>query len=426
VLDITINKAADSLAVKEQITGFNSGSQDWQEIILSCPPAYYPELFKLKECILTTSQGTEIIQPDIRDSMLVFKLPHLVGSAQKFFISLDYDLSLPPIDPNGLPPVGNFGRGEKIIQAGDFYATLTPYLPGQGFKQWKYAPVGDPVIYSLSDYQVTIRAPQELKIAAAGFKISQAGTWTFALQKVKSFAFLASKDYRICEAQILGIPIKSYYLKGFERAGKDALLVAKRSLALFSEIYGPYPYDELVIAQNAYLGAMEYSSFCSESNAAYQNYRGESRSFLIYVVAHEIAHQWWYGAVGNDQVIEPWLDEALATFSEYLYYQKYHPEDLAWWWEIKVIQRDPHGYLDATIYEYPSTKLYIKNVYGLAAKFMVELYSLVGDQSFRSFILDYREQYENKFATKQDFFAILKKHTKEDLTPLKRYFKEPF
>jgi aminopeptidase N len=34
-----------------------------------------------------------------------------------------------------------------------------------------------------------------------------------------------------------------------------------------------------------------------------------------YVVAHEVAHQWWYSIVGNDQYSEPWLDESFATYA---------------------------------------------------------------------------------------------------------------
>jgi hypothetical protein len=32
------------------------------------------------------------------------------------------------------------------------------------------------------------------------------------------------------------------------------------------------------------------------------------------VVDHETAHQWFYSLVGNDQALDPWLDEALATW----------------------------------------------------------------------------------------------------------------
>jgi aminopeptidase N len=32
-------------------------------------------------------------------------------------------------------------------------------------------------------------------------------------------------------------------------------------------------------------------------------------------VAHELAHQWWYSLVGDDQWRSPWLDESFAEFS---------------------------------------------------------------------------------------------------------------
>jgi hypothetical protein len=35
------------------------------------------------------------------------------------------------------------------------------------------------------------------------------------------------------------------------------------------------------------------------------------------VIAHEIAHQWWYGLVGNDQYREPWLDESFASYFDH-------------------------------------------------------------------------------------------------------------
>jgi hypothetical protein len=36
----------------------------------------------------------------------------------------------------------------------------------------------------------------------------------------------------------------------------------------------------------------------------------ETRQDYQYTLAHEVAHQWWYGLVGNHSVYEPWLDEA--------------------------------------------------------------------------------------------------------------------
>ena len=33
------------------------------------------------------------------------------------------------------------------------------------------------------------------------------------------------------------------------------------------------------------------------------------------ILGHEIAHQWWYGIVGDDEYHEPWLDESFANYA---------------------------------------------------------------------------------------------------------------
>lgn len=32
-------------------------------------------------------------------------------------------------------------------------------------------------------------------------------------------------------------------------------------------------------------------------------------------VVREVAHQWWYGLVGNNEYADPWLDEAFAMYA---------------------------------------------------------------------------------------------------------------
>ncbi len=430
-LDITGVDPVTSLEITEKLEVLNTTADTWHELVLSCPPAFYPGYFTLIECNLRIGDRADVIRPRVVGSMIEVALPIALEPRQGVTLTIRYRLALPDIKPGGLPPVGNFGRGKRVIQAGDFYAALTPYVEGGGFTRWKYAEVGDPVVYTPSNFEVSLKLPPAYVVAAAGLTgtglpAGEGGTWHCSLKGVRSFAFLASPEYAVFTDTVRGIPIRSYYLKGFERAGRDACAVAKRALTLYIELYGPYPYQELVLAQNAYLGAMEYSALCTESNAAYEYYKGQSRSFFVYVIAHEIAHQWWYGAVGNDQVHTPWLDEAMALYSEYLYYKRYHPADLDWWWEVKVTRRDGHGFLDASIYDYPTTKLYMKNVYGLAPRFMLDLNTLVGDAAFKAFLLDYRKKYENKLATKKDFFDTLKAHTDKDLAPLQKYFKNPF
>ena len=40
------------------------------------------------------------------------------------------------------------------------------------------------------------------------------------------------------------------------------------------------------------------------------------------LITHEVAHQWWYNVVGNNVIDDPWLDEALATYSYVIYLEE--------------------------------------------------------------------------------------------------------
>ena len=51
----------------------------------------------------------------------------------------------------------------------------------------------------------------------------------------------------------------------------------------------------------------------------------ENQSDYINVIVHEIAHQWWYGIVGNNEYNYGWLDEGLTEYSTLLFYEE-NPE----------------------------------------------------------------------------------------------------
>ena len=36
-----------------------------------------------------------------------------------------------------------------------------------------------------------------------------------------------------------------------------------------------------------------------------------------FVITHELAHEWWFGVIGDDQATAPWLDEGFATYAEW-------------------------------------------------------------------------------------------------------------
>ena len=139
---------------------------------------------------------------------------------------------------------------------------------------------------------------------------------------------------------------------------------------------------------------------------------------------HEIAHQWWFGLVGNDQALEPWLDEAMALYSERIFYEFTNAGSyLDWWWDFRVNYFNPGGYVDTTIYNGGALRPYTNAVYLNGAYFMEAFRTRLGDDDFYRFLKDYAARFSRGRATSYDFFAVARQHTNKDLSDLlAKYF----
>jgi len=129
--------------------------------------------------------------------------------------------------------------------------------------------------------------------------------------------------------------------------------------------------------------------------------------------------------VGSDQAIEPWLDEALATYSEALFYENDYPDQLNWWHSVRVDFFDPQGYINLSVSSYPTYDQYRNGVYLNGALFLQDLRKLVGDEAFFAFIKDYATHYAYQLVTTRDFFALLEQHTSADISPLLSEYFDP-
>ena len=403
-MDITEVTNAHMIDAVETITLYNGTATPWTEVVLHASPEYWPGQFELHRLHVTLDGVTHSVPPRWALTMLHTPLPQPLAPGEGLILEMAFTLSLPELDPVGWGPAGNAGWGEDLVQAGDWYPALVPYGPDSGWQTWQYHPVGDPVRNGLANYDVTIRAPDELTVAAAGFLGHEGDTRRYRLRDARSFAFLASPDYVRFDGEAAGTPLQVYVLARHESMGEDVVEAAVRSLALFQELFGPYPYDELVIAENGFLTAIEYSALISMSGFAFADYTGTPDNLLPAITAHEVAHQWWYGAVGNDQVEEPWLDESLAMMSEIFFYEQFYPDLIEWWWFYRVERWEPAGVVDAKITDYEHSREFVHDMYGRAAHFMWDLRSLMGRESFISFLRTYYGRHDGERATGEDFF----------------------
>jgi len=423
---------ADHWARVEQVAVIPNTSPDfWRDVAFNVPLNGAPGAFALDE--VRAAAGDSALSPapySLSDVTLRVSLPRPAAPRQSVRVELHYRLFFPWVSAGTSFPVGVTGWTGDVIHAGEWYPVIAPYQPGSGWQTYPYHPVGDPVIYPAANYSMAIQTQEGIAVAGSGPVGQSTGLWRFRAERARGMAFFASSQYQVARGEVTGsdgrrIPIISYYLTGFDQAGQDVVQVAGQALTTYAELFGPYPYFSLTVVQNGTHADMEYTALVSLSNRAYSTYRGRAASSLVVLTAHEVAHQWWYGLVGNDQVYSPWLDESLAAYSEVLFYEKTTPDLAAW--RLGVFEgRYRAGPLDVSIYAYDTTAEYVAALYPRGVMFQRDLRALVGDEAYFAFLRDYAQSQAGRLATPADFFAALRRHTSLDVgSVVGTYFDHP-
>jgi len=197
-----------------------------------------------------------------------------------------------------------------------FLGTVLPTLAVRDDHGWNLNPFADlgESFYSLvSDYRVTLETPSWLRTPATG--VLQSTTVhgslierTYVAHQVRDFEWAAARFHHLVGSAD-GTRVHVWYLPSLVTAAqaKQARTDAVRSMKMFSRDFGTYPYPEvdLVLSGFRAFGGMEYPTIVFTDP--------QQRT-----ISHELAHQWFYGIVGDDQFREPWLDESFATWASSL------------------------------------------------------------------------------------------------------------
>ncbi|MCB0181952.1 MAG: hypothetical protein KDI62_27240, partial [Anaerolineae bacterium] len=130
----------------------------------------------------------------------------------------------------------------------------------------------------------------------------------------------------------------------------------------------------------------------------------------------------FYSLVGNDQVDEPWLDEALAQYATILYYHDVYDEQAAAGFSRSLERRWARvGQADIPIglpvRDY-SVDEYSGIIYGRGPLFIAHLAETMGQATFDEFLQDYYTTYRWRIATGDDFKQLAEQHCQCNLTPL--------
>lgn len=424
-LNVYLDYAGHKLNVQERVDYTNVTGETLPNLMLNVHANCSRGTFKLND--VKVDLDGEPVKPEIfpLDVTLRVALPRPLKPGEHVAVYLDFELNLPKIAPNAEFNRASLGYSKQTLSLGNWYPVMAPYRQDKGWYGLTCFDIGDPYVTEVADYHVTITATQGILIAGTGQETHTGNRWHYDAARARSFAFAAGDKYLHSSAQVGDVTVHSYYLPDNEQAGQAALEIAAQALALFSELYGPYPYADYRLIETEFAGGLEFSGLTFLGSAFYDQYDGTGHAPLVPLIAHELSHQWFYGLVGNDQVTQPWLDEALAEYSALLYYERYLPTDTDWWWNDAVEQWAPTGKIDALIYEFRENRQYVDAVYRRGALFVRDLRKTMGDPAFFAFLREYQRRYAYRIARSRDFFALVQEFTTADLVPLQEeYFRQ--
>ena len=225
-------------------------------------------------------------------------------------IAFTYTLRIPRSD-------GRYGYSQQEVRLCNAFMTPAVF-DGIDWLLYAYGPMGDPFVHEVADYRVRIEADARFRLLATGYNADAEPTSairTFEAKAVREVAVVLSEKPAITQTEVGSTRV--YALADTQWQADAALDTAKESLRIFSEAYGAYPYPVFsVVASDFFIGGMEYPGLVLIDESIYAT----DAPMLEYIIAHEVAHQWWYAVVGNDQCVNPWLDETLASHATLTYY----------------------------------------------------------------------------------------------------------
>jgi hypothetical protein len=390
----------------------------------------FPNLLGGALTVSSVSVNTGAVEPtyEMKSSVFSVPFPEALQPGEQAVIRVDFRVTVPTsVDQNYgvLANAGGvlaYGHGYPMIAVFDHSGWNAEIPP-----EW-----GDLTFADASYYLVRITAPEDLQIATSGSEISReekAGRQEIvvAAGPARDFQFSASPGYKVTSRTSGEVTLRAFAPPGFGPRVTLTLDAAEDALGDFAKRYGTYPYTELDFAVTpTYALGIEYPGLIVLNQQMFtpeQDLKvGPEETWLESTVAHEVAHQWFYNLVGNDQLDQPWLDESLAQFATWEYFRdgpgsaaaQGFEDSLEGRWSRVGREAIPLG---LPVRDYEPTA-YGAIIYGRGPLFLEALRSRMGDESFDRFMRDYVAANTWKIATTEGFRTLAERDCECDLGPL--------
>jgi hypothetical protein len=413
-----LNYTQRALVAQQTSRYTNRTGEMLQTLVFNIEANQWPDAFSLKGVVA----GRDDVAYNLTGRRLEIDLPEPLAVDCSIEVRLSFMLDVPAIGGGVLAYRGYLGHSPRQLNLSNWLPVIAPYMDGAWVTR-EAVFIGEQTVLDMADWDVTLNINAEpdvldrLVVVGPG-DVTQPGarTWRFVMLHSRDFTLSISDAFELQSGQTRdGVTVEVYTFDDAQVQTENgpvdgaayALDVAIKSVEMFADLFGPYPYTRLAVVQGDFPDGMEFSGVVFVSGDWFRRFTGDPASYLMIITVHEISHQWWYASVGSDQALTPWLDEALATYSEYIFIEEFYPELKDWWWSFRVDNYSPRGFVDRNVYEFNSIRSYINAVYLLGARMLHDLRADLGTEAFFDLLRLYAEAGQGRIMAPDDFWDLL-------------------
>jgi hypothetical protein len=469
-IDMKLNAVLGSLEASQEIIFRNPGGEDLDDLILRVYPNarhLTPKGERNLEITELTVDGRKASWSEVNPTTLRIPLEKPCRPQERVLLGIKYRAVIPHLKPGSARPGGGlqdvlqqlqgsevpqgygvYARGEGIYNLGFCY----PIVPARTKGSWDTqspAGMGDVANFDVANYLVKLRVPKNMVVASSGIALGEKPLGPGPADEkevyllgtaLRDFSLQCSTRYAVREKKVGGVRVRYFHVEESADRADTILGYAADSLRIFQSLFGPYPYPELDVAQAPLVGGaggMEYPGLVTVALAITAEPAGgdplaglmaafmRSTHSVEFILAHEVAHQWWHALVGSDSSRHPFLDEALANYSAVLYFEKRHGSEsaqqqlqleLSMPYQLYRAMGGPDGRVDRPVKEFSSQLEYAALVYGKGALFFNALRKTFSRRALLRFLKAYAARFAFRQARPEDLLktaeAVLKKKLK--------------
>jgi hypothetical protein len=428
-----VDYARHHVSVQQTVRFVNTTGAELSRLVFTVEPNHWLDVFKLN----AVKTGGEDASYELTGRRLTVNLPSTLMPGCEITTELAFHLAVPPVGEGVSGYDGYFGYTERQFNLGHWLPTVAVYAGGEWVIH-ESVMIGEQDVLVPANWDVTLHmtnAAETIQVAAPGemTRVNDS-MWRFILPAARDFTISMSEQFTLERQETEGgVSVELY---SFDSTGEHAatnpsavaasLDAAVRSLAMYEDLFGAYPYSRMIVVEGDFPDGMEFTGLVFVSGDWFHRYDGTPAGYLVVITVHEVSHQWWYARVGNDSALYPWLDESLATYCEYIFIEEYYPELKDWWWQWRVNRLSPQGYVDSTVYEFATIREYINAVYLRGVLLLHDLRQALGTEAFFDILRRYSDAGAGQLVTPDLFWSqFTPEQLEQTLNVRRRYLRQP-